>query len=142
MPNAIYQAFKESSWDRSIHSGVDLDTDTLKLLLVSADQDGNANTHEDRADITQEVSGTNYTAGGATLASVTVTASGGTVTFDAADVTFSNVTIADIDGGVIYKSSGTAATDLLIVYQDYGNQVVTGADFVVQFNASGIMTAT
>ncbi len=138
--SSVYQAAKQSFLDRSIHSGVDLDTDTLKVLLVSADQDANANTHQDRADITQEVTGTNYSAGGGTLASVTVTASSGTVTFDAADQTFSNVTIATILGSVVYKSSGSAATDLLIVYHDHGSQTVTGADYIIQWNASGLFT--
>jgi hypothetical protein len=138
--SSAYQAFKESLMDRSIHSGVDLDTDSLKVLLVSADQDANANTHQDRADVTQEVTGTGYTAGGVALASVTVTASSGTVTFDAADTTFSTVTIASILGSVVYKDSGSAATDLLIVYHDHGSQAVTGADYVVQWNASGLMT--
>jgi hypothetical protein len=142
MASGAYYAFKESLMDRSIHSGVDLDTDTLAMLLVTADQDGNLATHQDRADITQEVTGTNYSAGGQTLDGVTVTQSSGTVTLDATDETFSNVTLADVDGGVIYKSGGTASTDLLIVYLDFGAQVVTAADLIVQFNASGILTLT
>lgn len=139
--SSVYQAAKQSFLDRSIHSGVDLDTDTLKVLLVSADQDANANTHQDRADITQECPATgNYTAGGQQLDSVTVTASSGTVTVDAADETFSNLTQTTILGSVVYKSSGSAATDLLIVYHDLGSQTVTGADFIIQWNASGLFT--
>jgi hypothetical protein len=62
------------------------------------------------------------------------------VTLDATDETWTNLTQADIDGAVVYKSSGSAATDLLIVYLDFGNQAVTAADLIVQFNASGILT--
>jgi hypothetical protein len=141
MASGAYYAFKESLMDRSIHSGVDLDTDTLAMLLVTADQDGNLGTHQDRADITQEcpTSG-NYAAGGQNRDGVTVGQSGGTVTLDATDETWTNLTQADIDGAVVYKSSGSAATDLLIVYLDFGNQAVTAADLIVQFNASGILT--
>lgn len=139
MASGLYAAFKQTLLDRSIHSGVDLDTDTLKVLLVASDQAGNLNTHQDRADVT-EVTGTNYTAGGVTLSSVTVTVSGGTVTFDAADTLYSNVTISAIRGSVIYKNSGTAATDLLIAWHDHGAQAVSAANYTVQWNASGIFT--
>ena len=140
MASGLYQAVKQSIWDRSIHSGVDIDTDSLKLLLASADQSGNLNTHQDRADVTQEVTGTNYSAGGVAVSGVTVTASAGTVTIDATDVTFSNVTIAAIRGSILYKSSGTDTTDLLIAWHDHGAQSVTTADYIVQWNASGLWT--
>jgi hypothetical protein len=141
MASGLYQAFKESLCDRSIHSGVDLDTDDIWGLLVTADQDANLNTHQDRADITQEVPATgNYVAGGVDIGACTVTASAGTVTFDSPDPAWTNVTIADIDGIVLYKNSGAAATDLLIGYWDLGPQTVTAANFTVAVNASGWFT--
>lgn len=139
MASGAYQSAKKGLLDRATVS-IDYDTDALKVLLVSADQSGNLNTHDFRDDITQEVTGTNYTAGGVALASVTVTASGGVATFDAADVTYSNVTIAAIRGSIVYKNVGTAATDPLAIWHDHGAQSVTGANYVIQWNASGLMT--
>ncbi len=142
MASGMYQASKKSLLDRTNGGGIDYDTDTLKVLLASADQAANLNSHSNRSDITQEVTGTNYTAGGNSLASVTVTASGGVVTLDAADVTFSNVTIAAIRGSIVYKSTGTASTDQLSLWHDHGAQQVTAADYIIQWNASGLATLT
>lgn len=136
----MYQSAKKGLLDRATVS-IDYDTDALKVLLVAADQSGNLNSHDFRDDLT-EVTGTNYSAGGASLASVTVTASAGVVTFDAADVTFTNVTIAAIRGSVVYKNVGTAATDPLAFWHDHGAQAVTAANYVISWNASGIATLT
>jgi hypothetical protein len=136
----MYMSAKKGLLDRATVS-IDYDTDPLKVLLVAADQAANLNTHDFRDDLT-EVTGTNYSAGGASLASVTVTASGGVVTFDAADVTYTNVTIAAIRGSVIYKNVGTAATDPIAFWHDHGAQSVTAANYVIQWNASGIATLT
>lgn len=140
MASGMYQSAKKGLLDRATVS-IDYDTDALKVLLVAADQSGNLNSHDFRDDLT-EVTGTNYSAGGASLASVTVTASAGVVTFDAADVTFTNVTIAAIRGSVVYKNVGTAATDPLAFWHDHGAQAVTAANYVISWNASGIATLT
>lgn len=143
MASGCYQAFKQSLVDRSIHSGWDGDTDDTWILLTTADQDGNLNTHQDRADITQECPATgNYTAGGMDAGAISVTAGGGTVTIDGPDVTWTNLTQADIDGSVLYKNSGAAATDLLIAYHDHGPQSVTTANYTIQVNAAGWFTLT
>lgn len=139
MASGMFQSAKEGLFDRA-NVSIDYDTDTLKVLLVASDISGNLNSYDFRDDVT-EVSGTNYSAGGATLASVTVTASAGTVTFDAADVTFSNVTIAAIRGSVIYKATGGASsTDPVAFWHDHGAQAVTAGDYVIAWNASGIAT--
>lgn len=53
--------------------GVDYLSDTLKCMLMTNTYSVNLDTHETKADITNEVSGTGYTAGGVTLASKTST---------------------------------------------------------------------
>ncbi len=137
----MYQAAKKSLCDRATGGGIDFDTDDIWCLLASADQSGNLNTHDFRDDVTQEVSGTNYSAGGVDAGTITVTASSGTVTIDGPDVTFSNITVAAIRGSVLYKKTGGAAsTDLVIFWHDHGAQSVTGADYVIQVNASGWAT--
>ncbi len=89
---------------------VDLDTDTFKVMLVTADP---TDSWDDEADVTTEVSGTGYTAGGKTLTSVTWSNAG---VWDAADVTWDQDASGptDILAAIIYLSTGTAANDLLL----------------------------
>jgi len=48
-------------------------TDTIKVMLATSSYAENLDTHETKADVTNEVVGTGYTAGGATLGSKTIT---------------------------------------------------------------------
>lgn len=117
---------------------LDLDNDTLKIMLVTDLYTPDFGTHDFKADVTNEVSGTGYTAGGETLTSVTLTQSAGTITFDAADVTWASSTIT-ARAAVIYDD--TIVNDPLICYIDFGsNQSSSSGDFQIAFNASGIFT--
>ena len=66
MADVIYNSFKRDIMNGSI----DLDTDTIKVMLVTSTYTPNQDTHTKRSDVTNEVSGTGYTAGGATLGAV------------------------------------------------------------------------
>lgn len=132
MASAIYPSFKTDI----LKGDIDLLDDTIKVMLV----DGYSyNAAHDRADdITDEVSGSGYTAGGATLGSKTV--DGGV--FDAADVSWGSSTIT-ADGAVIYKSTGTAANDPLIAYIDFaGDKISSNGSFTIQWHTSGILAIT
>lgn len=125
-----------------MNGGIDLDTDTVKVALVTSTYSPNIDTHDNFDDITNEVSGTGYSAGGATLGSVTVTAdtTNDRGVFDAADTSWSTATIT-ARGAVIYKSTGTASTSKLICYVDFGSDIVsTASTFSIVWNASGILT--
>jgi hypothetical protein len=132
-------------WNGLANSVFDLDTDTMKLAATTNTYAPNQDTHEFFSDVTNEVSGTNYTAGGATLASPTVTRSSGTVTFDAADVvwTQSGTGFSTARKFPLYRSTGAAATSklysVITADNDVGN--VTG-DLTIQFNVLGIATWT
>ena len=139
MANAIFNSFK-----RDIANGsIDLDTDTVKLMLVTATYVANIDTHAKRSDITNEVSGSGYTTGGVALANKTVTANTTTDkgVFDADDVTFSTATIT-ARGAVLYKSRGGASSaDELIAYLDFGSDITsTAGNFNIAFDATGIIT--
>ena len=107
----------------ALTGGVDFDTDTFKVMLVTSSYTPDKDAHEDRADVTNEVTGTGYTAGGDTSA-VTVTKDDANDRIDVefADVSFTNATITAA-AGVIYKSTGTDTTDTLIAYLDFGGDV-------------------
>jgi len=137
MADIIYNSFKQKIMDGSI----DLDTDTIKVALVTSSYTPDQDSHEDFADVTNEVSGTGYTAGGATLASCAVTKDNtdNEGVFDATDVTWSNSSIT-ARGAVVYKDSGVAATSWLIYYDDFGQDYTSlNADFKITWNAEGIV---
>jgi hypothetical protein len=113
---------------------IDYDTDTFKAMLVTSTYTPNSDTHTKRSDVTNEVSGTGYTAGGAT---VTVTVSAVDTTNDRVDITlggntWSTATIT-ARGAVYYKSRGGAASaDELVAYIDFGSDITsTAANFVL-----------
>ena len=138
MADLIYNFFK----GEIMNGGVDLDTDTIKVALVTSGYTPNQDTHEDFADVTNEVSGTGYTAGGAALAnkSVSVDNTDNTGVFDADDVTWAASTIT-ARGAVVYKDTGVAATSTLVCYLDFGtDQSSSSGDFTIQWNADGILT--
>ena len=89
-----------------------------------------------------EVSGTNYTAGGNTLTNVTPTTSSTTALTDFADTTWSSSTIT-ARGALIYNSSTAAGSaNRAIVVLDFGaDKTSTSGDFTIQFPAAGASTA-
>lgn len=138
MSNIIYNSFKSKIMDGSI----DLDTNTIKVALVTSSYTPDQDNHEDFADVTNEVSGTGYTAGGATLANKAVTKDNtdDEGVFDADDVTWTTSTIT-ARGAVVYKDSGTASTSWLICYIDFGQDYSSAAnDFKITWGAEGIIS--
>ena len=116
----------------------DTTADRFKIMLVTSGYTPDFGAHDFKADVTNEVSGTGYTAGGESLTSVTLTQASGVITFDAADVTWTSSTIT-ARAAVIYDDS--LASDPLICYIDFGSdQSSSSGDFPISFNASGIFT--
>ncbi len=139
MPNVVFNSFK-----RDIANGsINLLSDTIRVMLVTSSYTPNQDTHTKRSDVTNEVSGTGYTSGGAALANKTVTANNtsNAGVFDADDVVWSTATIT-ARAAVIYKSrGGLASADELIAYIDFGSDVTsTAADFTLPWSATGILT--
>lgn len=123
---------------------IDYSTDTFKLMLMTTSYTPNIDTEAFRSDLSGEASGTGYTAGGQTVDNVTITQDNtndrAVVDFDAE--VFSTVTLSNVDGAVLYKSTGVASTDVLICYIDFteGSQQVTANDFTVTPPAEGVLT--
>lgn len=127
-----------------VNKEVDFDTDTVKAMLCTSSYTPNQDTHQYKSSVTNEVVGTGYTAGGATVASKTVTydTATNTLTLDAADVSWAASTIT-ARYLVFYVDTGSAATSPLISYVDFGADVsTTAATFTYQIAAAGIATIT
>lgn len=138
MASVVYNSFKKEG----INGTIDLDTDTIKVMLVTSTYSANIDTHTKRSDITNEVSGTGYTSGGATLANKTVTQdnTNDRGVFDADDSSWSTATIT-ARAAVLYKSRGGAASaDELICYVDFGSDFTsTAGTFLITWSSSGIL---
>jgi hypothetical protein len=133
MANVIYSSFKKKIMDGSI----DLDTDTIKVMLVTSAYTPDQDAHDFRDDVTSEVSGTGYTASGQAIANKSVTADNtdNEGVFDADDVTWASSTNTG-KGAVLYKSCGGAASaDELIMYFDFGSdQISSSGNYTITWN--------
>jgi hypothetical protein len=125
-----------------MNGAIDLDTDTIHAMLVTSTYTPDQDAHDFRDDITNEVVGTGYSAGGMALASKTVTQDNtdNEGVFDAADTTWTTSTIT-ARGAVLYKNRGGAASaDEIICYIDFGaDKSSSGGNFTLQWNAEGIL---
>lgn len=138
MANTVYNSFKKDL----LAANIDLDADTIKVMLVTSSYTPDPDNHDYINDVNSyEVSGTGYTAGGATLSNKSVTQDNtdDEGVFDADDVTWSNSTIT-ARGAVLYKDTGNTSTSPLICYFDFGSdQSSSNGDFTIQWNAEGIL---
>lgn len=120
---------------------VDLISDTIKVALVTDSHTPDLNAHDEITDITNQVTGTGYTAGGAALASKTLTAASGYVTYDAADLAWTTATFSNAEGGLVWDDTVTSPTaDPLVAAVDFGAPYsVTAGTFTIQWHANGIL---
>jgi hypothetical protein len=131
----------QSSYKNRLAGGaaaIDLDTDDIKVMLLSAAYTPSA-AHDFRDDLTaNEVanSGT-YAAGGSSLASKAINASGANYAFDSADPAWTGATIS-ARYCALYKNVGTAATDPVIGVWDFGSTITsTAGTFTIQVASGG-----
>lgn len=121
MSSLIYDSFL---YDQYV-GNVKPDVDTLHAILVTSSYTPNKATHTKRSDITNEVTGTGYSAGGAVVtASVALDTSNHRLEFTIGGYTWSASTITAA-GVVICKwRGGLASADELIAYGDFGGDVI------------------
>lgn len=142
----LYDKFRQGCFNGN---AINMTTATIKCALVTVGYTPDQNLHEFWSDVSaNEVSGTNYTAGGNVCSTGTVTLDAtGVVTVDFADPAtwlqsatgFSNARRA-----IFYEDTGNAATSRLIAYtNDFGSdQGNVNGDFTIQINASGLFTSS
>jgi len=107
--------------------------DTFNLALYTSAANLDASTTDYTT--TSEVTGTGYSAGGASLTNVTPTSTGTTAFTDFADLTFANSTIT-ARGALIYNTtagSGTGTTNSVLVLDFGSDQSSSSGDFTIIF---------
>lgn len=110
--------------------------DTFKMALYTSTATMDASTTAYSA--TDEVTGTNYTAGGVSMTNVDPLSSGTTGYTQFANVTFTNVTLT-ARGALVYNSS---KTNKAVCVLDFGSdKTATAGDFVVTMPTNAASTA-
>lgn len=134
MVSGIYNEFKADLMQGNVNlaSG----GDTIKVALLNNSHSFTATNTGWSSVSSNEVSGTGYTSGGATLSGQSVTEAA-TTKWDATDTTFSTVTISAYHA-VIYDV--TNSNSLICSIDFGGEQAVTAADLTLQWDAAGIIT--
>lgn len=123
----------------------DFTSDTVKCMLTTSSYTPNVDTHDFKDDITNEITGTGYSAGGVALTTLSWTydSTNNLVKLNADPTTWTTATFT-CRYAVLYNSTpGTDATRPLIGYVDFGaDQSPSGVDFTVTWSANGIFRDT
>jgi hypothetical protein len=130
MASVIYDSFLAD-----MASGAANTSHSYKGMLVTSSYAEDRAAHSKRSSITNEVSGTGYTAGGVALtltASLNTTTHILTLTIPAATWTSSTITARKL---IVYKTTGTAANDCLVACIDNGADLVSSSS-TMTWNAS------
>lgn len=124
-----------------LKADIDFDTPpTLKAMILGSGYTPDFDAHEFRSSVSSEVSGAGYTAGGITLTGVTfaLDATNHWVKIDANDADFGTVTFSNGTQMVIYVSTGSAATDILVSRHTFTSASPSAVNFKYEFAANGI----
>jgi hypothetical protein len=130
MASVIYDSFLSD-----VFAGNCTTASTYKAMLVTSAYAEDRGAHSKRSSVTGEVTGTGYTAGGVTLtltASLNTTTHVLTLTIPAATWASSTITARKL---IVYRSTGTAATDNLVACIDNAVDLVSTAS-TMTWNAS------
>lgn len=134
---AVSATLYDHTWKLLLTGGVDLDTDTIKIALVTSSYTpSTAHTQWSSVSSYEVSSGSGYTTGGVTLASPVATNSN----IDYADPVWASLT-KTFRYGVCYKSgSGGGLTNPLLFYFLFDTTpadiVNTGSNFSIELNAT------
>lgn len=137
---AFYNKFKMEA----LKGSIDLSADTIKVALLDSGYTPNIDTDIFWDDVSaHEITADNYTAGGATIGSPTVTQddTDNEGVFDGADVVWTNA-VGTITAryAVMYKDTGVAGTSPLIQYIDFGaDKTSENENFSISWNSEGII---
>ena len=131
---AITQAMCTSFKAEILDEQHDLAADTLKISLHTSSATLSAATTAYASSGLNEVSGTGYSAGGATLSSTTVSTSGTTAYFECADPSWTSASFT-ARGALIYNDTNG---DKAIAVLDFGGDfTVTSGTFTIVMPAAG-----
>lgn len=137
---SVVNSFKKKCIDQVLALG------TLKAMILSNVHTTDVDSQEFIDDISaNEITGTNYTAGGQSLIGVTTTIDAATdkVKLDCSDIVFANLTISAARYIAYYIDTGTPSTSPIISIIDLGaDQDRVAQPLTIEINADGILDLT
>lgn len=132
MASLIFDSFTDDVSNGNIVGS----TASFKAMLVTSSYTPSQGTHTKRSDVTNEVVGAGYSSGGSAVTCTVVKDTSNhreTWTFSSPSWTSSTITA---HAAVIYVVVGSAATDRLVCYVDFGADVTSsGGTFSVTFSS-------
>ena len=131
MASVIYDSFLAD-----VFAGTCTTASSYKGMLVTSSYTEDRGTHSKRSSVTNEVSGTNYTAGGVALsltASLDTSAHILTLTIPTATWASSTITARKL---IVYRTTGTAANDNLVCCVDNGVDLVSSSSTMIWNNST------
>ena len=138
LTSAICSSFKQELLQGK-HNFSSSSGDSFKIALFDSSATlGAATTDYSTSEEITNSSGTAYTAGGATLTSVTPTTSGTTAICDFADVSFTSASFT-ANGALIYNTTtgtSTSTTDAVCAIAFGSDKTATSGTFTIQFPAN------
>ena len=130
---------------KALNKEIDWLSDVIKVMLCTSSYTPDQDAHIYKSSVTNEVVGTGYVSGGATLANKTIGYTGATnvVKLDADDVVWAASTIT-ARYAIVYVSTGVDSTSVLIGYVDFGiDQITSSTNFSLVWDAAnGIFAIT
>lgn len=137
MPSFLYNSAKLRILQRTF----DFANDDFKVALVTSAYAPDKDAHEFFTDLTNEVIGTGYTAGGQTLENIVLSQDDANdrAILDADDLAWS-VASFTARAAVMYKDTGASATSPLLAYVDFEEDLeAAGEDFLLLWHEDGII---
>jgi hypothetical protein len=118
MASFVYNSF----WFDALTGAIDIDTDTFYTKLVTHFYTENKDTHTKRSDVTNEVTGTGYTAGGI-VQPITVTKDNATdrVILALGTIQWPSSTITARKAITYKRRGGASSADELVCCNDFGS---------------------
>jgi len=132
MASGTYDRFRANLMNKV----VDLEADTINVALLDSSHSFSTGDNTWADVVTNEISGTGYTASGSALSGKAVTQAA-TTKWDATDATWTTATFTAAHA-VIWDE--TAANNLICSIDFGGNQSVSAGTFTIQWHADGIIT--
>ena len=133
---AIVQALANTFKDNLMATTANLEANSLKVALY--DNTATLSSATTAYATANEVTGTNYTAGGEAMTGMAVTLDGSTAIFDTDNVSWANATIT-AQAALIYNNSLSNAA--IAVLDFGGNKTSTNGTFEIQFPNANASTA-
>lgn len=134
----LYGGFMESLGNKQIN----LYSDAFHVMLLGSGYTP-SDAHRYQSDLSSEISGTGYTAGGQALSGVDASYASNTLTFTASNISWTNSTISAQYAVIVDVTPAAAASNPLVGYVNFGAMISdTNGTFEVDWNAAGIFQIT